>query len=122
VYPPPYRYEVAIIPKGGRAEVRVALSLHKGRHVADVRVYWQPTADSAHVPTRRGITIDARKLGELVEALTAARDEFARRQTEPLPSGRPRTARRRARVVDDDDGLGGELGPGPEVGGSGGRY
>lgn len=63
------RTEIAAIRKADGAEVRVAVQSYKGRRVADIRVWYRPTSGGDFVPTRKGITVDADKLPELVAAL-----------------------------------------------------
>ena len=66
------RIEVAAIRKADGAEIRVAFSTYKGRRVVDVRVWYLPRTGGDYLPTRKGITIDADKLPELVAAMTEA--------------------------------------------------
>jgi hypothetical protein len=66
------RFEVAAIRKADGAEIRVAFSTYKGRRVVDVRVWYLPRTGGDYLPTRKGITIDADKLPELVAAMTEA--------------------------------------------------
>jgi hypothetical protein len=69
------RTEIAAIRKADGAEIRVALNIYKGRRVIDVRVWYKPPDGSDYVPTRKGITIDADKLPELVAAMKLALPE-----------------------------------------------
>jgi hypothetical protein len=66
------RFEVSAIRKADGAEIRVAFSNYKGRRVVDVRVWYLPRDGGDYLPTRKGITIDADKLPELVAAMTEA--------------------------------------------------
>ena len=66
------RFEVAAIRKADGAEVRVSVQDYKGRRVLDVRVWYRPRQGTEYVPTRKGITIDADKLPELMAAMTEA--------------------------------------------------
>lgn len=66
------RIEVAAIRKADGAEVRVSVQGYKGRRVVDVRVWYQPTGSAEYVPTRKGVTVDADKLRELLAAMTEA--------------------------------------------------
>lgn len=61
--------QVAAIRKADGAEIRVMASVYKGRRVVDVRVWYQPASGVKYVPTRKGITFDADKLPELIDAL-----------------------------------------------------
>lgn len=63
------RIEVAAIRKADGAEIRVTPSVYKGRRVVDVRVWYQPANGVEFVPTRKGVTFDADKLPELIDAL-----------------------------------------------------
>ena len=61
---------LARIPKTERAEVRVTRQIWRGREVIDVRVWYQPRGSTEFVASRKGATIDAQKLPELVAALS----------------------------------------------------
>ncbi|MHB1099267.1 MAG: transcriptional coactivator p15/PC4 family protein [Burkholderiales bacterium] len=67
-----HRIEIAAIHKADGAEIRVATDLYKGRHVLDVRVWYQPSGRTEYVPTRKGVTFDADKLPELSAAMVEA--------------------------------------------------
>lgn len=67
-----FRIEVAAIRKADGAETRVAIDLYKERRVLDVRVWFRPSGQAEYVPTRKGVTLDADKLPELVAALAKA--------------------------------------------------
>jgi len=63
---------LAVIPKGPRAELRVTVKTWKGRRVFDVRC-WSLRRDSGEYgPTRKGVTVDAKMLPALVDALQLA--------------------------------------------------
>lgn len=63
---------LARIPKGERAEMRVTVKTWKGRRVFDVRC-WSLRRDSGEYgPTRKGVTVDAKMLPALVDALQLA--------------------------------------------------
>lgn len=64
--------EVAAIRKADGAEIRIAVSVYKGRRVADLRVWYQPANGVEYVPTRKGVTFDADKLPALAEAIAQA--------------------------------------------------
>lgn len=64
--------EVAAIRKADGAEIRIAVSVYKGRRVVDVRVWYQPAGGADFVPTRKGVTFDADKLPALAEAIAQA--------------------------------------------------
>jgi len=61
--------EVVAVHKADGAEIRIAASVYKGRRVVDVRVWYQPAGSVDYVPTRKGVTFDADKLSELIDAL-----------------------------------------------------
>lgn len=63
---------LARIPKGERAEMRVTVKTWKGRRVFDVRCWSLLKATGEFGPTRKGVTVDARMLPALVEALHLA--------------------------------------------------
>lgn len=67
------RVELAAIRKADGAEIRIATDLYKGRRVLDVRVWYLPAGGADYVPTRKGVTIDADKLPELLDALAGLR-------------------------------------------------
>ena len=60
------------IRKSDTSEVRVTRSNWKGRCVIDVRVWYFPKGGDDYVPSRKGLTIDAKKLPDLIEALKEA--------------------------------------------------
>lgn len=61
--------DVAIIAKNGREEIRVSLTEYHSKQYADVRIFWRKSEDEA-IPTKKGITIGADKISELISALT----------------------------------------------------
>jgi len=61
--------EAARVCKSETAEVRVARNNWKGRRVVDIRIWFVPSGGADYVPSRKGITIDAGKLDELISAL-----------------------------------------------------
>ncbi|BAO29386.1 transcriptional coactivator p15/PC4 family protein [Sulfuritalea hydrogenivorans] len=63
---------VGAIRKSESAEVRVSRGIWKGRPVVDVRVWYVPASGGDYVPSRKGLTIDAGKLPELVALLSEA--------------------------------------------------
>lgn len=60
------------IRKTDNAEVRVSRNTWKGRPVVDVRVWFRPDGSAEYVPSRKGLTIDAAKVGDLVDLLGEA--------------------------------------------------
>jgi hypothetical protein len=67
------RTDVAVIPKTDTAEVRVSRNYWKGRSVIDLRIWYLPKGGAEFVPSRKGLTIDAGKLPELIDALGTLR-------------------------------------------------
>lgn len=63
---------LARIPKGSSAELRVTVKTWKGRRVFDVRCWSLLKTTGEFGPTRKGVTVDARMLPALVEALRLA--------------------------------------------------
>lgn len=55
--------------KSDSAEIRVARSNWKGRNVIDIRIWFLPSGGADYVPSRKGVTVDAGKLDELIHAL-----------------------------------------------------
>lgn len=55
--------------KSESAEIRVARSNWKGRCVVDIRLWFIPPGGGDYVPSRKGITVDAGKLEDLIRAL-----------------------------------------------------
>jgi hypothetical protein len=91
VHPPPYRYEISSIRKGRRSVVRLSLQVYRGRPVFDLRVFWRPPGSDNYLPTKRGVTMDAGRLPELVEALRLAAEAAVewRAGDGAAPSGPP---------------------------------
>jgi hypothetical protein len=61
----------ASIRKSDTAEVRVSRDMVGGRRVIDVRVWFLPKDGSEYIASRKGITIDAAKINDLISALQA---------------------------------------------------
>lgn len=57
------------IRKTDTAEVRVSRNHWKGRSVIDIRIWYLPSGGAEFVPSRKGLTIDASKLPELLDQL-----------------------------------------------------
>lgn len=66
---------VAAIGKNQRDEVRVVLDTFKGQRLVDVRVFSAFTSSNIVMPTKKGVSLQAGLLPELIEALTLARDK-----------------------------------------------
>lgn len=65
--------DVQAIRKTDTAEVRVSRNYWKGRSVIDLRIFYLPKGGTEFVPSRKGLTIDASKLPELLDALAGLR-------------------------------------------------
>ncbi len=63
---------VARLRKADGAEIRVTLDRYKRRKVVDLRIWYVPSGGADFVPTKKGVTFDAEKLAELVDALALA--------------------------------------------------
>lgn len=61
--------DVQAIRKTDTAEVRVSRNYWKGRSVIDIRIWYLPSGGVEFVPSRKGLTIDAGKLPELLDRL-----------------------------------------------------
>lgn len=60
---------IGALNKSDTAEVRVTTNIFKGRSVIDIRVWYIPAGAQELVPSRKGVTIDCKKVGELVKIL-----------------------------------------------------
>lgn len=63
---------IGALNKSDTAEVRVTTNTYKGRSVVDIRVWYMPDGGHDFVPSRKGITIDNRKVKSLIEVLSGA--------------------------------------------------
>lgn len=66
---------VATIGKNQREEVRIVLDTFKGVQLVDMRVFTAFTANNILMPTKKGLSIRAELLPELIDALNRARDK-----------------------------------------------
>lgn len=66
------RMVLARIPKTETSEVRISRTSWKGRRVVDMRIWFIPVGQDEYVPSRKGFTFSAEKLGDLIEALESA--------------------------------------------------
>lgn len=75
--PPIYR---ADIERNIKESVRIALNGHLGRFSLDVRIWADAKfgATTARVPTKRGVTLDARHIPDVIAALEGVRIEAER--------------------------------------------
>jgi len=75
-----HRVEIAAIPKGQGAEIRVALDQVRKRQLVDVRLWFRPphfNEDEPMIPTRRGITTTPETAQEVADAIQKAVDLIA---------------------------------------------
>lgn len=66
---------IAELPKNAVETVRVSLDTFQGKPVADVRVFAEYRSTGQVGPTKKGVTIRAEQLPELVRALARAEAE-----------------------------------------------
>ena len=66
---------IAQLPKNAVETIRVSLDTFQGKPVADVRVFTEYKATGELGPTKKGVTIRAEQLPELVRALARAEAE-----------------------------------------------
>ena len=65
---------IAVIEKSPCAQLRVGISLWRGTHKLEIREA-TATIPGIYMPTPNGITLDIKKLPELIAALQAAKSE-----------------------------------------------
>lgn len=71
------RLEIAAIPKGDRAEIRIAIDRMGVRRVIDVRLWFRPphfADDQPMIPTKRGITTTPENARAIADAINTAID------------------------------------------------
>ncbi|WP_426046059.1 hypothetical protein [Brevundimonas sp. TWP3-1-2b1] len=66
---------IATIGKNASEEVRVVLDTYKAHRLCDMRVFASFSAAAVPMPTRKGLSVQVSLLPDLIEALTAARDQ-----------------------------------------------
>lgn len=69
---------VASVGKNAREEIRVVLDEFKGSQLVDMRAFASFSAANVPMPTKKGLSIRAEILPELIHALEKARDEAER--------------------------------------------
>lgn len=69
---------VASIGKNAREEIRVVLDEFKGSQLVDMRAFASFSAANVPMPTKKGLSIRAEILPDLILALEKARDEAER--------------------------------------------
>lgn len=69
---------IAKVPKGSESEFRIAINENDGDRVVDLRV-WVTTPYGGRRPSRVGVTIRPKRLGQVIEALQQAQAEAERR-------------------------------------------
>jgi hypothetical protein len=68
--------DIARIPKGKRAEMRVSVSEWKGRRIVDVRLWYIPKAGTEWAPSRKGVSVESGKVDALLSALVLAKQHL----------------------------------------------
>ena len=63
---------IATIRKNAAEEVRVSLDEYKGHNLVSLRVWTDPYAGDERIPTKKGVSMSAKLLPELREALEQA--------------------------------------------------
>lgn len=78
---------IAVIEKNSQEDERVSLDEYSGHQLIDVRTYADFKTGNVETrgPTKKGVSLNVAKLPDLIDALTAARDEAQRRGL--LPGG-----------------------------------
>ena len=69
--------DVARIPKGKRAEMRVSINDYRGVRNVDVRLWYVPKGGGDWVPSRKGVAVEAGKLDAVINALLSAKQHLA---------------------------------------------
>lgn len=69
--------DVARIPKGKRAEMRVSINDFRGVRNVDVRLWYVPKGGGEWVPSRKGVAVEAGKLDAVIDALLLAKQHLA---------------------------------------------
>jgi hypothetical protein len=69
--------DVARIPKGKRAEMRVSINDYRGVRNVDVRLWYVPKGGGEWVPSRKGVAVEAGKLDAVIDALLSAKRHLA---------------------------------------------
>jgi len=73
------RTVIATLPKNSHEDLVVALDEFRGNRLLDLRLFAQMDGADEKAPTKRGISINIRKLPALIEALHDAEAEAKRR-------------------------------------------
>lgn len=73
----PERYVVHGISRGPKRELRVALSQHKGRRIAELRLFVR-TKRGGWMPTHEGCSLEIEQIGELELAAQKLRQALER--------------------------------------------
>lgn len=68
--------DVARIPKGKRAEMRVSINDYRGVRNVDVRLWYVPKGGGEWVPSRKGVAVEAGKLDAVIDALLSAKQHL----------------------------------------------
>lgn len=68
--------ELARIRKTDRAEVRVLVREWRGRRTIDMRIWFEPKGGGEWLASRKGFSVDASKLPDLIGALMTAQQHL----------------------------------------------
>jgi flagellin-like hook-associated protein FlgL len=71
-------HHIATVPKNSREELRVRVAEYRGHTYADLRTFVDSNGPDM-VPTQKGVTVAPERIDALIQALTDARAEMARR-------------------------------------------
>jgi hypothetical protein len=93
--------QVVGVIRNGRTEIRAALSEFGGRRFADLRLFVLGKAGFM-IATRKGVTLDPDRLGELAQAVEKLRAAAQEVTTEAARQPEPEDAAQDAAETDDD--------------------
>lgn len=68
--------EVAVLPRGERAQLRFAIREYNRHTYGDVRVYYRSTTESEEWKPGKGVTVPLPMLSQLVDALRLAEEHI----------------------------------------------
>ena len=62
----------------GKQILKIRLAAHRGRVIVDLRYHYRPATGGNLMPTRRGVTLDAAALQDVIEALGKLKAQMIR--------------------------------------------
>lgn len=71
--------EIGRVPKNSREIIVVCLSEYRGTDLIDLRIHADYGVAGEHLPTAKGVSLRIERLPLLIQELTKAQDEAARR-------------------------------------------